>query len=192
MFFPFLTDSAAPGFSMSTSVDRALQVEEILGTIFRHLSPYVWDRKAVLTVPTRVNLNHGKDFSHLGVDALPCMENQTALVQCARVSRTIGPHALKVLWRTLPDIQIDECTRLADHFHQGYGVFMDLTGNSQVAALVNGFVANLKVIRGTISQDGIGGLLVRPDGVVAWAATHGNCNVQRLEAALTRWFVTRK
>ena len=90
---------------MSTSVDRALQVEEILGTIFRHISPYVWDRKAVLTVPNRVNLNHGKDFSHLGVDALPCMENQTALVQCARVSRTIGPHALKVLWRTLPDIR---------------------------------------------------------------------------------------
>ncbi|KAH9885800.1 hypothetical protein C8Q73DRAFT_769653 [Cubamyces lactineus] len=105
MFFPFLTESTSPGIPMSTAVDRALQVEEILGTVFRHLSPYVWDRKAVLTLANRVNLNHGKDFSHLGVDALPCMENQTALVQCARVSRTIGPHALRVLWRTLPDIR---------------------------------------------------------------------------------------
>ncbi|KAI0649518.1 hypothetical protein C8Q79DRAFT_904823 [Trametes meyenii] len=105
MFFPFLSDPIMPRVSSSTSAYRALQVEEVLSTIFRHLSPYVWDRQVVLTFPDRLDIDPTKDFTHLGVDASPCSANQQTLVQCSRVSRLFAPHALKVLWRTLPDLR---------------------------------------------------------------------------------------
>ncbi|KAI0760965.1 hypothetical protein BD413DRAFT_486756 [Trametes elegans] len=104
MLFPFFSESTADFIPMSTSAQRALQVEEVLGAIFRHLSPYR-DGHTVLTAPDRLDFDHAKDFSHLGVEPSPCAENQRALVQCSRVSRTIGPHALQVLWRTLPDLR---------------------------------------------------------------------------------------
>ncbi|KAI9061187.1 hypothetical protein FKP32DRAFT_1678515 [Trametes sanguinea] len=106
MFFPFLSQSpAAVGSPMCTAVERALQVEEVLARIFRHLSPYAWDRKTLLTVLDSLDIDPAKDFSHLGVDTDPLIDNRRALVQCARVSRMIAPHALKVLWRTLPDLR---------------------------------------------------------------------------------------
>ncbi|KAI0351757.1 hypothetical protein OH77DRAFT_851932 [Trametes cingulata] len=90
---------------MSVSTHRALQVEDILATIVRHLSPYVWDRQAILATPDGLDVGPVKDFSLLGVDGIPSVENQRALLQCARVSRTFSSHALKVLWRTLPNFQ---------------------------------------------------------------------------------------
>lgn len=88
-----------------SAVSSALEVEEILGAIFRHLSPYAWDRQAILVAPHQLNATIGKDFSHIGVENSPCATNQRALVQSSRVSRAFSGQALKVLWRTLPDLQ---------------------------------------------------------------------------------------
>lgn len=51
---------------------------------------------------------------------------------------------------------------------------------------------NKKVAHGSRSMDGIEGLLVRPDGIVAWAATVRVCDIWRLIDALSRWFFFRK
>ncbi|KAJ5717649.1 hypothetical protein N7488_003295 [Penicillium malachiteum] len=91
---------------------------------------------------------------------------------------------------TMPDIQLSDESRLVDYFHEGHAVLIDLAQNDGVAALAKEFDGRLKLVRGTPVKDtGIDGLFIRPDGIVAWAATKGSCDIKRLEAALA-CFVT--
>ncbi|KAI0635545.1 hypothetical protein C8Q77DRAFT_1098097 [Trametes polyzona] len=90
---------------MSPLPHRALQVDEVLSAIFRQLSPYVvLDRQEVLTAPNPLGADIGKDFSRSVIESQPCSANQRALLQASTVSRLFSTHALKVLWKTLPDL----------------------------------------------------------------------------------------
>ncbi|KAJ5936810.1 hypothetical protein N7466_003260 [Penicillium verhagenii] len=88
---------------------------------------------------------------------------------------------------TLPDIQFDDGTRLADHAHDGSFLLVDLTGSKDFATLAQRYTGRLKLIRGKSKVDRVEQLLVRPDGFVAWAATSGVDDIAGLEAALTQW-----
>ncbi|KAI0366171.1 hypothetical protein BV20DRAFT_972202 [Pilatotrama ljubarskyi] len=125
---------------MAGLTHRALHVEEILATIVRHLTPYVWDRREVLSVPDGLDVGPVKDLSLLGVDDLPSLDNQRALVQCARVSRAFSLHALKVLWRTLPDLR--PLQRLLDSMGFSYA---DLNEGTPVHTLPIGFEPSSQV-----------------------------------------------
>lgn len=94
-----------------------------------------------------------------------------------------GDHPL--IGRSAPDLEFTDGTRLAGHLHEGRGLLLSLDrdldksfgegGDSQVPFLsaepadVRDFAA----------------LLVRPDGVIAWA---GHTPDKALEEALTTWF----
>ncbi|KAJ5634351.1 hypothetical protein N7528_002193 [Penicillium herquei] len=89
---------------------------------------------------------------------------------------------------TMPDIQLGDGSRLVDFFHEGHAVLIDLAQNDGVAALAKEFDERLKLVRGTpVKHTGIDGLFIRPDGIVAWAATNDSCDIKRLEAALVCW-----
>lgn len=90
---------------LSTLAHRALQIDEVLTLVFCHLSPYIWERQVLLASPDGLRIDFGKDFSHLVADTLPRADNQKALVHCSQVSCTFCPHALKVLWQTLPNLR---------------------------------------------------------------------------------------
>ncbi|MEU9125809.1 FAD-dependent monooxygenase [Streptomyces sp. NPDC048506] len=86
---------------------------------------------------------------------------------------------------TMPDLRLDDGTRLADHTHEGRALLVDLAGNDQLAALAEPYAGRLELVRGGSEGAGVSGLLVRPDGFVAWASAAGD--LAGLEAALTRW-----
>src|SRR3984957_3350226 len=78
---------------------------------------------------------------------------------------------------TAPDLRLDDGTRLCDHSHQGRAVLVDLAEADRVAVLAPRSTGRLELIRcrrdaadGTHSgaSAGLSGLLVRPDGFVAW------------------------
>ena len=88
---------------------------------------------------------------------------------------------------TVPDLRLDDGTRLAGHAHDGRALLVDLTGDDQLAALAKPYAGRLALVRGSADGAGVGGLLVRPDGFVAWASAEGATDPAGLEAALTRW-----
>ena len=92
---------------------------------------------------------------------------------------------------TMPELRLDDGTRLADHAHEGRALLVDLAGDDRLAALAKPYVyaGRLELVRGSSSSDaaGLSGLLVRPDGFVAWASADGDTDHAGLEAALTRW-----
>ena len=95
--------------------------------------------------------------------------------------------------RDVPDLRLDDGTRLADHAHEGRALLVDLAGDDRLAALAKRYAGRVELVRGssdgTHGADGAGasGLLVRPDGFVAWASAEGASDPAGLEAALTRW-----
>jgi 2-polyprenyl-6-methoxyphenol hydroxylase-like FAD-dependent oxidoreductase len=88
---------------------------------------------------------------------------------------------------TMPDLRLDDGTRLSDHAHQGRALLVDLAGDDRLAALAKPCAGRLELVRGRSDGAGLSGLLVRPDGVVAWALADGAADPAGLETALTRW-----
>ncbi|MFD6466985.1 FAD-dependent monooxygenase [Streptomyces goshikiensis] len=89
----------------------------------------------------------------------------------------------------MPRLRLDDGSRPADHAHGGRALLVDLTGDdeqaAELAALAEPYAGRLELLRGSSEGAGVSGLLVRPDGFVAWASATGG--TAGLEAALTRW-----
>ena len=97
---------------------------------------------------------------------------------------------------TMPVLRLEDGTRLSDHAHRARALLVDLAGDDHAAALAKRYAGRLELVRGrpadTKGSDGsggigLGGLLVRPDGFVAWASADGVADPAGREAALARW-----
>jgi 2-polyprenyl-6-methoxyphenol hydroxylase-like FAD-dependent oxidoreductase len=95
-----------------------------------------------------------------------------------------GGHPL--VGATMPDLRLDDGTRLADHAHEGRALLVDLAGDDRPAVLAKPYAGRLKLVRSGSEGAGVSGLLVRPDGFVAWASADAG-DTAGLRAALTRW-----
>ena len=84
----------------------------------------------------------------------------------------------------MPGLRLDDGTRLADHTHDGRAVLVDLAGDDRLVTLGKAYTGRLDLVQGSSAGAAVSGLLVRPDGFVAWASTAGT---DGLEAALRRW-----
>jgi 2-polyprenyl-6-methoxyphenol hydroxylase-like FAD-dependent oxidoreductase len=76
--------------------------------------------------------------------------------------------------RSVPDLELADGTRVADHLHDGKGLLLDLGGDLSSTV-------DVPVLRTTADAD-VPGVLVRPDGIVAWAGGDG------LTEAIATWF----
>ena len=82
---------------------------------------------------------------------------------------------------------IGKARRVAELLHGARPVLLDTTGGA-VAAAAAAWADRVDVVTGAI-DDAPAGLLIRPDGYIAWAAdTFEADDAVRLRAALTRWF----
>jgi 2-polyprenyl-6-methoxyphenol hydroxylase-like FAD-dependent oxidoreductase len=126
-----------------------------------------------------------------------------------------GGHPL--VGATTPDLRLDDGTRLSDHSRQGRALLVDLAGDDRLTVLAQRYAGRLELVsghrddghrshgdgsRGDGSHNdgspsdpsaGLTGLLVRPDGFVAWASAEGVgdpaglTDLAGLRAALGRW-----
>ncbi|MFJ4802813.1 FAD-dependent monooxygenase [Streptomyces murinus] len=90
-----------------------------------------------------------------------------------------------------PDLPLSDGTRLGEHLHTGRPLLLDLTGSPAPDTLTAPYADRLTVLTATCpTRPTLKALLVRPDGVVAWAAdTDGEEKADQdgLAAALERW-----
>ncbi|MFE2284502.1 FAD-dependent oxidoreductase [Streptomyces sp. NPDC059443] len=109
-----------------------------------------------------------------------------------------GSHPLT--GRSAPDLELADGTRLADLLHDGRGLLLELTDGT---GLRTGLGAEAEghydldhvraVTTSCPARPELAGLLVRPDGIVAWAYEHSeDTETARagLADALSRWFTT--
>lgn len=90
--------------------------------------------------------------------------------------------------RSAPDVPLMDGSRLNEHLRHGRGVLLDVDRRESLRALVAGRDARLTYVC-ACARDALGprALLIRPDGIVAWAG-EGAADVTGAGAAVARWF----
>jgi len=87
-----------------------------------------------------------------------------------------------------PDFEFHDGSRLAFHLRAGAGVLVDLDASSPLRHAVAPWGERIvHVACGATNELGLSALLVRPDGVVAWASDTAP-TAEEIARAATRWF----
>jgi hypothetical protein len=90
--------------------------------------------------------------------------------------------------RSAPDFELADGTRLGQHLGAGKGLLLDFEANAALRAMAARWGEQI-VYLAIDAKDklGLSAVLVRPDGVVAWAAD-GTPHADAAAQAATRWF----
>lgn len=98
-----------------------------------------------------------------------------------------GKHPL--VGRSAPDLRLDDGTRLGDLLRDGRGVALELGGDRSLEVAAKDWAGRIRYAAGQARSDlGLSALLVRPDGVVAWATEESAPDRDELARAAARWF----
>jgi 2-polyprenyl-6-methoxyphenol hydroxylase-like FAD-dependent oxidoreductase len=92
--------------------------------------------------------------------------------------------------RSAPDFTFEDGTTIGELLRDGRGLLLDFTADAALAAAAGEAGKRiLYVARRAADRGSVGALLVRPDGIVAWAAD-GTPDVDDFRRAAARWFVS--
>lgn len=95
-------------------------------------------------------------------------------------------HAL--VGRSAPDFELIDGTRLGDLLATGKGLLLDFEATGSLHALASRWAERITYVAGDAKDRlGLGALLVRPDGVVAWVGETASYDAAAAEA-MSRWF----
>ncbi|WP_077797487.1 FAD-dependent monooxygenase [Streptomyces sp. JHA26] len=91
--------------------------------------------------------------------------------------------------RTAPDFRLTDGTGLGDLLHEGHGVLLDFTPRRGLSEQAEPWQERVRYVSGRPRNDlGFEALLVRPDGIVAWADGPAAPAGEALHSTLARWF----
>jgi 2-polyprenyl-6-methoxyphenol hydroxylase-like FAD-dependent oxidoreductase len=89
--------------------------------------------------------------------------------------------------RGAPDFAFADGTRLGEHLQDGNALLLDLADDAGLRATATGWAGRVTTLTAKCdSEPALTGVLIRPDGHIAWASEDGATT--GLEAALRRWF----
>ncbi|MGW3009956.1 FAD-dependent oxidoreductase [Streptomyces sp. NPDC001219] len=92
--------------------------------------------------------------------------------------------------RSAPDLRLEDGTRLGELLRDGRGVTLDFSSDHRLRDAAKDRRSRLRYAAGAARNDlGLGAVLIRPDGVVAWAAGH-DVDPKAFEQAADQWFGT--
>ena len=97
-----------------------------------------------------------------------------------------GSHPL--VGRSAPDFELVDGTKLGELLGNGKGLFLDFDGSTPLQALASRWNGRITYVANDVKDRlGLSALLVRPDGVVAWAGV-ANPSQEEAARAASRWF----
>lgn len=98
-----------------------------------------------------------------------------------------GEHPLT--GRSVPNFEFEDGRRIGEHLRDGLGILLDFDLNASLKTLAGAYGDQVKYISGRAKEQlGLCALLIRPDGVVAWASDK-DPDIGELQKVVARWFV---
>jgi 2-polyprenyl-6-methoxyphenol hydroxylase-like FAD-dependent oxidoreductase len=92
---------------------------------------------------------------------------------------------------SVPNFAFEDGTGIGELMHDGRGILLDFDGNASLKTLADEYGDQIKYISGRAKEQlGLSAVLIRPDGIVAWAAD-GDPDRSALQKAATRWFIPK-
>lgn len=88
----------------------------------------------------------------------------------------------------IPDFDLSDGTTVGQHLRDGHGLLLEFAASASLKAAANRWGDRIVLVAGKRTDDlGLTAALVRPDGVVSWAAETVP-DVEAFAQAATRWF----
>src|SRR5580704_14533775 len=97
-----------------------------------------------------------------------------------------GDHPL--VGHSVPNFELEDSTKVGELMHYGQGILLDFDSNASLKTLASEYGERLKYVSGrTIEQLGLSTVLIRPDGIIAWASD-SEPDVESIRQAVALWF----
>jgi 2-polyprenyl-6-methoxyphenol hydroxylase-like FAD-dependent oxidoreductase len=92
--------------------------------------------------------------------------------------------------RSVPNFELEDGERIDALMHDGQGILLDLDMNASLKTWASEYGDRIKYVSGNVKDRlGVSALLIRPDGIIAWASDNEpDCSALGMAAA--RWFVS--
>jgi 2-polyprenyl-6-methoxyphenol hydroxylase-like FAD-dependent oxidoreductase len=98
-----------------------------------------------------------------------------------------GDHSL--VGRSAPNFQFEDGATIGELMHDGHGILLDFESNPALETLAGQYSEQIKYVSSRVKdQLTLSAVLIRPDGIIAWACDN-DANCSELRSAASRWFV---
>jgi len=93
-----------------------------------------------------------------------------------------------LLGYSVPNFELENGTMIGELMHDGLGLLLDFGGNTSLKILAGEYDNQLKYVSGHAKEQlGLSAVLIRADGIIAWAADN-EVNLSEVQSAAARWF----
>src|SRR5882762_3753200 len=98
-----------------------------------------------------------------------------------------GDHPL--VGHSVPNFEFEDGTGIGGLMHDGLGILLDFDRNDSLKTLPAEYGDQMKYVSGGAKEQlGLSAVLIRPDGMIAWASDN-DPDRNELKKAAARWFV---
>jgi len=89
---------------------------------------------------------------------------------------------------SVPNFELEDGTGIGELMHDGKGILLDFEMNASLKNLAGEYGERMKYVSTSAKEQlGLSAVLIRPDGIIAWAAD-GEPDCSELRKAAARWF----
>jgi 2-polyprenyl-6-methoxyphenol hydroxylase-like FAD-dependent oxidoreductase len=93
-----------------------------------------------------------------------------------------------MIGRSVPNFELNDGTTIGNLMYDGQGILLDFNDNASLKTLADQYENQLKYVSGVATEQfGLSAVLIRPDGLVVWAAD-GEPDLDSISLAALRWF----
>ena len=90
---------------------------------------------------------------------------------------------------SIPNFEFEDGTGIGELLHKGQGILLDFDRNAGLKTLASEYGGRIRYVSGPVKERlGLSALLIRPDGIIAWASDK-EPDYAELKQAAGRWFV---
>jgi 2-polyprenyl-6-methoxyphenol hydroxylase-like FAD-dependent oxidoreductase len=98
-----------------------------------------------------------------------------------------GDHPL--VGHSVPNFEFEDGSRIGELMHNGQGILLDFESNASLKTLASEYGDHNKYVSGRAKEQfGLSALLIRPDGMIAWASDN-DPDRSELQKAAARWLL---
>ncbi|MEP6611636.1 MAG: FAD-dependent monooxygenase [Mucilaginibacter sp.] len=91
--------------------------------------------------------------------------------------------------RSVPNFELENGMTIGGLMQDGKGILLDFNSNASIETLAGEYGGQIKYVSGRAKdQLGLSAVLIRPDGIIAWACD-SDTDLGELQKAAARWFV---
>ena len=97
-----------------------------------------------------------------------------------------GDHPL--IGHSVPNFEFEDGARIGELMHDGRGILLDFDTNASLKTLASEYSKRMKYVSGRAKEQfGLSAVLIRPDGIIAWASD-SEPDVESIRQAVALWF----